>query len=80
MKAFLKFSLLLALIVVGRLAKQPTPSVLAQAPTEIVPAAAASQVTLVHQVLTSEPVSPQPQTIGPYDDLRVADTMALTAF
>lgn len=80
MKAFLKFSLLLALIVVGKLAKQPAPSVLAQASTEITPAIPASQITLVHQVLTSEPVSPQPQIISPYDDLRVADTMAFTAF
>ncbi len=80
MKAFLKFSLLLALIVIGKLAKQPAPSVLAHTSTETAPAMPASQVTLVHQVLTSEPVSPQPQTINPYDDLRIADTMAFTAF
>ena len=80
MKSFLKFSLLLALIVVGKLAKQPAPSVLAQAPTEIAPAIPTSEVTLVHQVLTSEPVPPQPQIISHYDDLRVVDTMAITAF
>ena len=83
MKSFLKFSLLLALIVVGRFSKQPAPTVVAQAPA---PTSAARnpipEITLVHQVLTSEPVLPQPPLLSPYadTDLRPADTMSFNAF
>ena len=66
MKSLFKFALLSALIVGGRLAKQPAPVATAQA----APAAANNgSVVLVHQVLTSEPVPPtkeqnQPQHSG----------------
>lgn len=76
MKAFFKFSLLLALIVVGKLAKQPAPAALAQAPA----APVASEVVLVHQVFTSEPVSPQPALPDTNNPLREPDTLAFTAF
>lgn len=54
MKSLFKFALLSALIVGGRLAKQPAPATVAKA----APATNSSQVVLVHQVLTSEPVPP----------------------
>ena len=65
MKSLFKFALLSALIVGGRLAKQPAPAIMAQA----TPAANNGSVVLVHQVLTSEPVPPaqeqnQPQHSG----------------
>ena len=54
MKSLLKFTLLSALIIGGRLAKQSAPAAVAQkAP---VMATSDSSVVLVHQVLTSEPV------------------------
>jgi hypothetical protein len=62
MKALLKFFLLLALIVGGKLAKQATPITVAEAPVNSTEQAAS--IVLVHQVLTSEPVVPadeQPQ-------------------
>ncbi|MDQ2792479.1 MAG: hypothetical protein M3Y12_00510 [Bacteroidota bacterium] len=66
MKSLFKFALLSALIVGGRLAKQPAPATVAKA--TVVPANNGSMV-LVHQVLTSEPVPPakeqnQPQHSG----------------
>ena len=76
MKSFLKFSLLLALIVVGKLAKQPVPPALAQA-TPTIPTV---EVVLVHQVLTSEPVLRQPPALGPYGYLRATDTMTFDSF
>ena len=55
MKSLFKFALLSALIVGGRLAKQPASASMAQA----IPAASSNgSVVLVHQVLTSEPVPP----------------------
>ncbi|GAA4040393.1 hypothetical protein GCM10022409_27830 [Hymenobacter glaciei] len=66
MKSLFKFALLSALIVGGRLAKQPAPASMAQAmPSQ----ADNGSVVLVHQVLTSEPVPPakeqnQPQNSG----------------
>lgn len=65
MKSLFKFALLSALIVGGRLAKQPAPATMAQA----TPVANNGSVVLVHQVLTSEPVPPaqeqnQPQPSG----------------
>ena len=53
MKSLFKFALLSALIIGGRLAKQPASTSMAQA--QLVPANNGS-VVLVHQVLTSEPV------------------------
>ena len=66
MKSLFKFALLSALIVGGRLAKQPAPAAMAQATQA---AANSGSVVLVHQVLTSEPVPPakeqnQPQHSG----------------
>ena len=66
MKSLFKFALLSALIVGGRLAKQPAPAAIARN----TPATAnRGSVVLVHQVLTSEPVPPakeqnQPQHSG----------------
>ena len=57
MKSILKFTLLAALIVSGRLVKQPTKVDVAQAVEAKKPTGRAS-VILVHQVLTSEPVKP----------------------
>jgi hypothetical protein len=66
MKSLFKFALLSALIVGGRLAKQPAPVAMAQAKSAT---ASRGPVILVHQVLTSEPVPPakeqnQPQHSG----------------
>ena len=57
MKSILKFTLLAALIVSGRLVKQPTKVDVAQAVGAKKSTGRAS-VILVHQVLTSEPVKP----------------------
>ena len=68
MKSVLKFALLAALIVSGKLVKQPAQaSVTQQNDAKIVNNSAS--VVLVHQVLTSEPVKPareqdQPQQSG----------------
>ena len=67
MKSLLKFSLLSALIIGGKLAKQPAPATTAQ--TVHTAPVADTSVVLVHQVLTSEPVKPareqdQPQQSG----------------
>ncbi|MET4075726.1 hypothetical protein [Hymenobacter sp. UYCo722] len=53
MKSLFKFALLSALIVGGRLAKQPAPAAMAQAASVTTNN---GSVVLVHQVLTSEPV------------------------
>ena len=76
MKALFKFILLLALIVVGKLAKEPAPAALAQ----VQPTSPVAEVILVHQVFTSEPVSPQPARLDTDNPLREPDTMALTSF
>ena len=53
MKSLFKFALLSALIIGGRLAKQPAPATMAQGtPVQ----ANNGSVVFVHQVLTSEPV------------------------
>ena len=57
MKSIFKFALLAALIVSGRLVKQPTKVDVAQA-VEAKKSTSRASVTLVHQVLTSEPVKP----------------------
>ena len=57
MKSILKFTLLAALIVSGRLVKQPTKVDVAQA-VEAKKSTSRASVILVHQVLTSEPVKP----------------------
>lgn len=80
MKVFLKFSLLLALIVVGKLAKQPAPPALALAPAPTARFVPITEVVLVHQVLTSEPVLCQPPALGPYGYLRATDTMRFDSF
>lgn len=57
MKSLLKFTLLFALIISGRLAKQATFTAVTP-----MPEVSAPPVVLVHQVLTSEPVkSPKPK-------------------
>ena len=56
MKSLFKFALLSALIIGGRLAKQPAPATVAQT----APPTNNGSVVLVHQVLTSEPVPPAP--------------------
>jgi len=67
MKSLLKFTLLSALIIGGKLAKQPAPVAVAQiVQPQIV---SDTSIVLVHQVLTSEPVEPvqepaQPQQGG----------------
>ncbi len=53
MKSLFKFALLSALIIGGRLAKQPATATTAQATTTTTNN---GSVVLVHQVLTSEPV------------------------
>ena len=63
MKSLLKFALLSALIIGGKLAKQSAPAVAAQ-PTQTQAAPGAS-ILLVHQVLTSEPVKPARQQAPP---------------
>ena len=57
MKSIFKFALLAALIVSGRLVKQPTKVDVAQA-IEAKKSSGRASVVLVHQVLTSEPVKP----------------------
>ena len=68
MKSVFKFALLAALIVTGKLVKQPVQSVALQS-VEAKSAISNTPVVLVHQVLTSEPVKPareeeQPQQSG----------------
>ena len=69
MKSLLKFALLSALIITGKLAKQSTPAAMAQTPTAKPAATANNSVILVNQVLPSKPVKParkpaQPQQSG----------------
>ena len=59
MKSVLKFAVLSALLVSGKIAKQPLPAVTAH--SELAPNTENS-VVLVHQVLTSEPVLPAQNT------------------
>ncbi|MBO2011989.1 hypothetical protein [Hymenobacter negativus] len=67
MKSLLKFSLLTALIISGKLAKQPAPTAVAKTVnTQAIPD---SSMILVHQVYASEPAQPgrekaQPQQSG----------------
>ena len=63
MKSLLKFTLLSALIISGRLFKESAPATVARTvePT----AKFSSSVVLVHQVLTSEPVRPTRQQAPP---------------
>lgn len=62
MKSLLKFTLLSALIIGGRLTKQPS-SVTAQVSTQ---PSNNGTVVLVHQVLTSEPVPPAQEQDQPH--------------
>lgn len=67
MKPLFKFALLSALIVGGKLAKQPATTVVAR--KQVTKPANRNSIILVHQVLTSEPVQPtrekdQPQQSG----------------
>ena len=58
MKTLFKFTLLSALIISGKLAKQSAPApVTTQATTS-------NPIVLVHQVLTSEPVQPAQQPLS----------------
>ncbi|WP_460610648.1 hypothetical protein [Hymenobacter terrigena] len=63
MKSLLKFTLLSALIIGGRLVKESTPVTVAKTvePTT----KPDSSVIMVHQVLTSEPVQPARQQAQP---------------
>ena len=58
MKTLLKFTLLSALIIGGKLAKQPVPAPVADKSTT------SNSLVLVHQVLTSEPVQPAQQQLS----------------
>ncbi|MBH8569920.1 hypothetical protein KB206_13590 [Microvirga sp. STS02] len=63
MKSLLKFTLLSALIIGGRLVKESAPSTVAKT---VEPATKPnSSVIMVHQVLTSEPVQPTRQQAQP---------------
>jgi hypothetical protein len=64
MKTLFKFSLLLALIIGGKVAKQTPPATVA-AKTTTVNAQQPTSVVLVHQVLTSEPVVPASHSFRP---------------
>ena len=55
MKSLLKFAALAALLISGKLAKQPMPAVMVRNEAVTSPE---NSVVLVHQVLTSEPVLP----------------------
>lgn len=67
MKSLLKFTLLSALIISGKLAKQPAPAAVAQTTnTNVTPD---TSVVLVHQITVAAPVQPirqqaQPQQSG----------------
>lgn len=63
MKSLLKFTLLSALIIGGRLVKESAPATAAQTATPV--AKPSSPVILVHQVLTSEPVQPAQEQTPP---------------
>ncbi|WP_460616060.1 hypothetical protein [Hymenobacter segetis] len=63
MKSLLKFTLLSALIIGGRLVKESAPVTVAQTVEPV--AKPNSSVILVHQVLTSEPVQPARQQTQP---------------
>ena len=63
MKTLLKFTLLSALIISGKLAKQPAQAAIAQ--KEISQTAPDSSMVMVHQVLTSEPVQPAQEPARP---------------
>ncbi|WP_210519168.1 hypothetical protein [Hymenobacter terricola] len=63
MKSLFKFTLLSAIIISGKLAKQPAPVVVNQAIET--KTQSDTSVVLVHQVLTSEPVKPAPEHSQP---------------
>ena len=63
MKSLLKFTLLSALIIGGRLVKESAPVTVAQTAEPV--AKPDSSIILVHQVLTSEPVQPTRQQAQP---------------
>lgn len=63
MKSLLKFTLLSALIISGRLVKEP--ATVTAVRTIQSAAKPDSSVVLVHQVLTSEPVQPAPEQNQP---------------
>ncbi|MGY3087984.1 hypothetical protein ACVWYF_001017 [Hymenobacter sp. UYAg731] len=63
MKSLLKFTLLSALIIGGRLVKESAPPTVAKTVEHT--AKPESSVILVHQVLTSEPVQPARQQTQP---------------
>lgn len=68
MKSLLKFTLLAALIIGGKLAKQSVPVVVAPtvAAKPVAPVAIpGTPAILVHQVLTSEPVQPAKEQAQP---------------
>jgi hypothetical protein len=64
MKTLLKFTLLSALIISGKLAKQPVQATVSPAAATKT-TASGNSVVLVHQVLTSEPVQPAKQANQP---------------
>lgn len=63
MKSLLKFALLSALIIGGRLTKESAPAATAQIVEPV--AKPDSSIILVHQVLTSEPVQPTQEQAKP---------------
>ena len=60
MKTLLKFTLLSALIISGKLAKQPAHAIATPAATT--QTTTGNSIVMVHQVLTSEPVKPAQQS------------------
>ena len=59
MKTLLKFTLLSALIIGGKLAKKPASA--SKSPATINKTITGNSIVMVHQVLTSEPVKPSQQ-------------------
>ena len=59
MKTLLKFMLLSALIIGGKLAKKPASA--SKLPVTVTKTITGNSIVMVHQVLTSEPVKPSQQ-------------------
>jgi hypothetical protein len=63
MKSLLKFSLLSALIISGKLAKQSAPATVAQ--TAVSPVSSNNSVVLVHQVISAQSAKPAQEQAPP---------------
>jgi hypothetical protein len=71
MKSLLKFSLLSALIISGKLSKQAAPAAMAQAPS--VTTAPDTSMVFVHHMVPSEPAKPTRQQSRQSNRLFVAE-------